>query len=356
MVDCLKTEFCFSILTADRDLGESSSYAGISANQWIDQDGVFLCYISSDLSWPLRLWCLLRKYDGDALHLNSFFSIRFSIVPLLIWRVLKPRKPIILGPRGEFSIGALGLKSFKKRVFLKCVKLSGIYRSVVWHASSEFEVADIRRTIGEDVNIHIAIDIAKPPDAIVLVKRNAARPLQLCFLSRISSIKNLLGALQMLQQVQSPVTFVAYGPIEDATYWVQCQAAASQLPSHIQFEYRGPLHPAQVPQALAQHDLFFLPTLGENFGHVIAEALGCGLPVLISDATPWRNLSAQRLGADLPLDAPERFVDFIESCSQMPAADYDAWRQEIRAWALKNIGNEEAVEQSRQLYRSVLAS
>jgi len=28
---------------------------------------------------------------------------------------------------------------------------------------------------------------------------------------------------------------------------------------------------------LASHDLFFLPTLGENYGHVIVEALGVGV-------------------------------------------------------------------------------
>ena len=55
---------------------------------------------------------------------------------------------------------------------------------------------------------------------------------------------------------------------------------------------------------MAANDLFFLPTRGENFGHVIAEALSVGTPVLISDQTPWRKLAAVGLGHDLPLAVP----------------------------------------------------
>ena len=36
--------------------------------------------------------------------------------------------------------------------------------------------------------------------------------------------------------------------------------------------------------------------------------------------------------------------------------DYDAWRQHIRAWALANIGNDEAVEQNRQLFMNLDAA
>jgi hypothetical protein len=44
---------------------------------------------------------------------------------------------------------------------------------------------------------------------------------------------------------------------------------------------------------LAEYDLFLFPTLGENYGHVISEALASGCPVVISDQTPWRNLEAE---------------------------------------------------------------
>lgn len=106
----------------------------------------------------------------------------------------------------------------------------------------------------------------------------------------------------------------------------------------------------QVPDKLAEYDLFFLPTLGENFGHVIAEALSSGLPVLISDTTPWRDLAEKSLGWDIPLNEVDRFAECIEACAAKSPEEYIQWRQSIRAWALKNIGNQDAIEQNRRLF------
>ena len=38
-----------------------------------------------------------------------------------------------------------------------------------------------------------------------------------------------------------------------------------------------------------------LPTRGENFGHVIFEAISNGLPSMISDKTPWKSDSKNGL-------------------------------------------------------------
>lgn len=352
----LESEIDFRLVTSDRDLGESAPYAGISVDHWQPCAGGQIYYASPGRGWPLRLASIIRRFQGDALHLNSFFSFRFSILPLLLWRLLQPGKPVIVGPRGEFSGGALGLKATKKQTYIGIAKALGLYRHVIWHASTAHEADDIRRVMGADARIRIAIDIASPPASLTLAPRQDGAPLRIVFLSRISPMKNLQGAIDMLRQVRNPVVFDVYGPAEDAAYWAACQQAAKGLPPHVQFNYRGALYPAQVPETLAGYDLFFLPTLGENFGHVIAEALGCGLPVLISDQTPWRDLATKRLGWDLPLDDADAFVARIEECSRLPAADYDAWRRHIRAWALANIGNDEAVEQNRQLFMNLDAA
>ena len=166
-------------------------------------------------------------------------------------------------------------------------------------------------------------------------------------------MKNLIGAIEMLKQVEATVNFDVYGPAEDEAYWAECRAAAEALPSNIKFQYRGSLSPMDVPKTLAQYDLFLLPTLGENFGHVIAEALSAGLPVLISDTTPWRDLAEKSIGWDIPLNQPVRFAACIDECSTKPADEYDDWRKKIRAWALKNIGNQDAIEQNRQLFMNL---
>ncbi len=352
MVQALGKEVNFSIVTADRDLGDEIPYPSVSENTWTRIDSADTVYLSPD-GFAKKMIALISSSTNSAINLNSFFSFRFSILPLIFWRVLKPGKPVIVGPRGEFSQGALALKSPKKRTFIALAKAVGLYRGVIWHASTEHEADDIRRVMGHKAEIRVAVDIACPPPDLAMQPRQPSSPLRIVFLSRISPKKNLLGAIQMLQCVQCPVVFDVYGPAEDAAYWASCQEAARQLPAHVQFNYCGALYPAQVPETMARYDLFYLPTLGENFGHVIAEALGCGLPLLIADTTPWRDLAQQKLGWDIPLGQPEQFVAAIESCSRMQAADYNTWRHSIRAWALANIGNDEAVEQNRQLFMNL---
>lgn len=353
LLETLGDEMNFHLVTADRDLGDSVPYSNVTRNQWLNVGKGKVYYASPGASWLFALRKIIANFQGDVIHLNGFFSFRFSILPILYWRFLKPKKPIVIGPKGEFSEGALGLKTFKKKSYITLAKILRLYQGVIWEATSFHEADDIRRVMGNKTRIRVAPNIACPPSEFHPDPRKADAPLRVLFVSRISPMKNLLGAIQMLQRVQCPVVFDVYGPAEDVAYWASCQEAARQLPAYVRFNYGGALYPAQVPEMMARYDLFYLPTLGENFGHAIAEALGCGLPVLIADTTPWRDLAQQQLGWDIPLSQPEQFVAAIESCSRIPAADYDAWRQRIRAWALANIGNAEAVEQNRQLFMNL---
>jgi len=161
MLQALGQEIDFSLVTSDRDLGDGSAYPSISPNIWIRTDSTTAIYLSSN-GFLRKLNQLISGYTGDAIHLNSFFSFRFSILPLLLWRIHKPGRPVILGPRGEFSQGALALKSAKKRAYLALVKHLGLYKNVIWHASTEHEAADIRRVMGASATVRIAIDIAQP--------------------------------------------------------------------------------------------------------------------------------------------------------------------------------------------------
>ncbi len=356
MVDQLGDQLSFEIYTADRDLGDLKPYAGVQINAWQRVGKADVFYASSDRGWVFRLWKNIAKFEGQAIYLNSFFSTRSSIVPLIFWRILKSDSVVVLAPRGEFSEGALNFKSKKKQVFISIANIFGLYKKIIWQASSDFEEKDIRRVMGDNVKIHVAVNISNPKMEIEIKERLPGLPLRIVFVSRISPKKNLLYAIEILNKIKIQVLFDVYGPAEDENYWTQCQEAAKLLHKNIRFQYCGALHPVQITEKLSEYDLFFFPTLGENFGHVIAEALSSGLPVLISDATPWRDLAEKSLGWDIPLNQVDRFVECIEACAAKSPEEYMQWRQSIRAWALKNVGNQEAIEQNRRLFMNLESS
>src|SRR5690606_2470855 len=131
-----------------------------------------------------------------------------------------------------------------------------------------------------------------------------------------------------------PIRFDIYGPIGgDAAYWARCRNLMEQLPQWITVDYRGSVEPPNVSAVLADNDLLLLPTQGENYGHVIMEALSVGTPVLIADTTPWRELVTSGVGWDLPLACPGDFADKLEVMSGMPIDEQLAMRRRVLAYA-----------------------
>ena len=91
----------------------------------------------------------------------------------------------------------------------------------------------------------------------------------------------------------------------------------------------------EVRKTLADYDLMLFPTLGENFGHVIFEALAAGVPVLVSDQTPWQDLDARGSGWVRPLETPQAFVDVLESAAARDSAARRAAAVSAHAHALE---------------------
>lgn len=352
MIDHLGEEFNFKILTRDRDLQDENAYSDIQPDQWQTVGKAKVCYLSK----PKSIFHWLKNLRPDLLYLNSFFSFWFSIFPLLLHKFyFKYSYPVLLAPRGEFSKGALKIKSLKKQLFILFMKASGIYRNIVWHASSVYEEADIKRIFGDNIRVNIALDAPsdfKLMSSDFLDKKTQKSPgsLRIVFLSRISPMKNLKGALSMLSNLTGKIQFDIYGPLEDESYWIECQKLIAKMPANITVRYCGAVKHDQVISIMEQYHLFFFPTHGENFGHVILEALLAGCPVLLSDQTPWLNLETENVGASFSLSEPHRFQAFIQNYVDMDADTHDLQRKKAYEYGLKHMHSKEVVKQNYNLF------
>jgi glycosyltransferase involved in cell wall biosynthesis len=239
------------------------------------------------------------------------------------------------------------------------VRAAGLARGTTWQASSEHEIEDIRRAFGSARAAPTIIltpelpsrfapsDVGAPPE------RKVPGALRLAFLSRISPMKNLDGALRILAGVQANVELSIYGPIADPEHWADCQRLVAALPPNVRAAYRGAVPFEQVRATLAGEDLFILPTHGENFGHAILEALEVGCPVLISDRTPWRNLERAGAGWDISLGDVDRFRTVIEQVAAMDAEAHERLRQGAVRFAAEVSQDPMVAHRNRDLFRSV---
>lgn len=370
MVERLSDDFDFRIVTLDHDFGSDHPYVDMPTDTWTTRGDALVRYVSIRKFGLREVGRILRETPHDVVYLNSFFEPRFTL-QILINRLFHRcrNRPVVIAPRGEFSVGALRIKACKKRIFIKLAKILGLYANVTWQASSEWEAVDIRRALSLECcepgsnganKVVIASDLAAPfprePLQLELDPKDRSEGvLRIATLARVTPIKNLDFSLRVLAAVRVPVSFVIYGPIEDVNYWAQCRALINQLPPNIDVVQFGPLDASAVVAELAHYDLFLLPTRGENFGHVIHEALEAGLPVLISDQTPWRRLEEQGVGWDLPLDDMSGYVRRIEEVADWSKQERSAYSARARALALDVSDDRNVLESNRRLFLDAMA-
>lgn len=138
IVNHLGDEFSFNVITRDRDFKDTKPYLSITADKWNKFGKARILYCSPGKIILPTMRHIICDTPHDLLYLNSFFSSIFTIQPMLLRRLgLITRKSIVIAPRGEFSPGALKIKSFKKHFYLAMAKVLRLYRGVIWQASSK---------------------------------------------------------------------------------------------------------------------------------------------------------------------------------------------------------------------------
>ena len=149
-----------------------------------------------------------------------------------------------------------------------------------------------------------------------------ARKPYLLYLSRIDPkkgvdllVKAYAGYLKTaLEENKEPLRLVIAGPGIESSYGRSIKSLAETLPLDcVGVPYAcfpGMLQGAAKWGAFYGCEAFILPSHQENFGIVVAEALGCGKPVLISNQVNiWREIEAS--GAGFVED------DTLEGCKRL---------------------------------------
>lgn len=332
LVPLLRAHYRLSIVTRDRDWGDSTPYAGIPIDEWLPREGYRIRYVSPRRASLRGMHALLREHRYDYVYTNSLFAL-FTRQLLLLSMLTGQR--IVIAPRGELHPGALGLKRYKKRPFVWLTRLLPNDR-IVWHATDPDELRAIQQHFGNGRVRYAPVRFAPDTPSRLTQRtehRKQAGEARFVFISRITPKKGVRFLLErLLQHTGGRVVLDIFGPVVDVAYWRECEGLLARTPARCQVRYPGMIRPENVADTVKQYDFFVLPTLGENFGHAIFEALSAGLPVLISDQTPWRNLAAQQAGWDLPLNEAA-WSDALTQCVDMDAQTYARWSGQARGVA-----------------------
>lgn len=244
--------------------------------------------------------------------------------------------------------GALSLKPIKKQLFISIAKLIGIYKNVHWHATNMEEKNDIISIFGNNSNIYIASNISIISLEKIIIPKEVGK-LRLVFFSRISPKKNLAFALKILKIISNQnISFDIYGSIEDMDYWNNCKNIIEK--ENLNAQYKGELLPSNVHKTLSNYHFLFLPTLHENFGHVIIEALTSGCGLILSNNTPWNNLKEKKIGYNIDLKDNSTFINAINECLNLNQEHYNHVRNNCYSFVTENINQTKDINDTRLIF------
>lgn len=137
-------------------------------------------------------------------------------------------------------------------------------------------------------------------------------------------------------KLPSDLDLVIAGP--DQVGWsAELQALSDQLGTGHRIHWPGMLKGALKWGALRGAEALVLPSHQENFGFVVAEAMACSTPVLISDKVNiWREVSAAQAGLVQP-DTFEGTKALIEKFHALSAEDRKRMSEDARRGFLKHF-------------------
>jgi glycosyltransferase involved in cell wall biosynthesis len=210
--------------------------------------------------------------------------------------------PLVISPHGMLEPWALRYKARKKRLARALYQQSILDSAAMFIVSSESECESVRQA---GMKQPVAVVPAGVPLPETTAKHAAdSTERRILFLSRIHPKKGLAQLVEAWHRERLPGWKVIVAGPDEGGHLAEIRKLVASRRLESDFEFPGPVEGARKRELFESADLFVLPTFSENFGIVVAEAMGHGLPVLTTKGTPWSILERVNAGWWVDPDVP----------------------------------------------------
>ena len=113
--------------------------------------------------------------------------------------------------------------------------------------------------------------------------------------------------------------------------------------------------PNEVGDVYQKYDCFLFPTLNENYGHVIAEALANGCQVVLSKGTtPWDDLHL-KAGYVCQLDEIDSFTEALESIAAESEKDFKKAVESVYNYYSEKTNSNDAIIGHKRMFNKIIS-
>jgi len=224
--------------------------------------------------------------------------------------------PYVISPRGMLDPWALSVKALKKRLALFLYQRQDLKGAAVFHVTASLEEKSVRAQ-GLSQPCLVVPNGVTVPDCLPM-RTSDSQLKTAIFMSRLHPGKGLLDLADAWKRVgPSGWRMKVVGP---DTYGHKAEVVArlKSLGIRSQWEFLDMLDDVEKWKAYRAADLLIHPSVSENFGIVVAEALWAGLPVVTTKGTPWQELVGRKCGWWIDLPPKESLVAALREATTLP--------------------------------------
>lgn len=302
--------------------------------------------------------------DASLVHLHTLWS------PLNLRvgaRCRKIKKPYVVSPHGMLDPWSLNQKRIKKTLYWSMIEHQLINESsaLIFTTESEKILASvkIRESTRREV---IALGADRPISSEPVLKSVLMneypflvdRPF-FVFLGRLHPKKRPETAISGFRKVldREPQAHLVFAGAGEDSYVHHLQSIINSFDLNKKIHLLGLLTGDRKWSVLSAASAFLLPSQQENFALAAAEALHCGVPVVLSDRV---NICKEvdAAGAGIVLTGPEWDVQLADACIKLLAEpNTKAWMS-VRAKGLARslFDWQKCAQSTYNLYSSILDS
>ena len=329
------------------------------APEGTEYDGVRVRYFP--LAWPRRYWrasglaaALERALPAaDLVHVHGLWNMTGSAA---VARARSAGRPYVVSPRGMLQPAAMRRHRALKTAAYWASERAHLSGAAFLHATSLVEQRQISQHGSPVVTIANGVaPVAVSAGALERVRELAqidpGDEVVLC-LGRLHPIKRLdllAAAFDIVRRARPRARLVIAGPDEDG---YRARVEPLFAPVAAATRWLGAVDGETAAALFAASRTLVQCSDSESFGMSVAEALAAGLPVVVTNGTPWPQVAVLGLGYSVPQE-PVAIARGILDILERPA-DGCAMGARGKAWARETFGWNAIGRSMRDAYRNVL--
>ena len=297
----------------------------------------------------LHVW--LQRYGAsfDVVHVHGLLN---PVSSLAARTCIRRGWPLVIRPFGTMSRYTFA----HRRGVLKRAYSALLDRPNLRHARAIHFTTDVERneSTWQGIRWNGRAFVIPPPwvsDDGVPMRQSREHRRTILFLSRLHPVKNLELLLEAWPLVQKcmPESRLLVAGAGNADYVRNLRARAAGDVSFL-----GHVEAEQKRKLLADADLFVLPSLHENFGIAVLEALASGLPVVVTPEVQLSHFVAEHSLGLVSQRSPEALAHAIVSALSGAELN-DRCRSQGAALVSEHFSIQAVGEQLLQMYRFAVA-